>query len=109
MTDKQTYRRGWERDFDIEATYYKAEHGSNDFLTINVELQNGYFSQRIECELERLFTLSDQIADHPPAFVPGAAAGAGSLDPDRGKLSFSCSQWQKIIQNRACRIRAFSL
>ena len=63
MTDKQTYRRGWERDFDIEATYYKAEHGSNDFLTINVELQNGYFSQRIECDLERLFTLSDQIAD----------------------------------------------
>ena len=63
MTDKQTYRRGWERDFDIEATYYKAEHGSNDFLTINVELQNGYFSQRIECDLDRLFTLSDQIAD----------------------------------------------
>ena len=53
--------------------------------------------------------LSDQIADHPPAFVPRAVAGAGSLDPDRGKLSFSCSQWQKIIQNRACRIRAFSL
>ena len=63
MTDKQTYRRGWERDFDIEATYYKAEHGLHDFLTINVELQNGYFSQRIECDLDRLFTLSDQIAD----------------------------------------------
>ena len=63
MTDKQTYRRGWERDFDIEATYYKAEHGLNDFLTINVELQNGYFSQRIECDLDRLSTLSDQIAD----------------------------------------------
>ena len=53
--------------------------------------------------------LSDQIADHPPAFVPGAVAGAGCLGADRGKLSFSCSQWQKIIQNRACRIRAFSL
>ena len=63
MTDKQTYRQGWERDFDICATYYKAEHGLNDFLTINVELQNGYFSQRIECDLDRLFTLSDQIAD----------------------------------------------
>ena len=63
MTDKQAYRHGWERDFDICATYYKAEHGLNDFLTINVELQNGYFSQRIECDLDRLFTLSDQIAD----------------------------------------------
>ena len=63
MTDKQTYRQGWERDFDICATYYKAEHGLNDFLTINVELQNGYFSQRIECDLDRLFTLSDQSAD----------------------------------------------
>ena len=63
MTNKQTYRRGWERDFDIEATYYKAEHGSNGFLTIDVELQNGNFSQRIECDLDRLFTLSDQIAD----------------------------------------------
>ena len=66
MTNKQTYRRGWERDFDIEATCYKAEHGLNDFLTINVELQNGYFSQRIECDLDcldRLFILSDQIAD----------------------------------------------
>ena len=66
MTAKQTYRRGWERDFDIDATYYKAEHGLNDFLTINVELQNGYFSQRIECDLDcldRLLTLSDQITD----------------------------------------------
>ena len=63
MTDKQAYRQGWERDFDIEATYHKAEHGLHDFLTINVELQNGYFSQRIECDLDRLFTLSDQIAD----------------------------------------------
>lgn len=63
MTDKQAYRQGWERDFDINSTYYNAGHGLNDFLTINVELQNGYFSQRIECDLDRLFTLSDQIAD----------------------------------------------
>jgi len=63
MTNKQAYRQGWERDFDINATYHKAEHGLNDFLTINVELQNGYFSQRIEYDLDRLFTLSDQIAD----------------------------------------------
>ena len=63
MADKQVYRQGWERDFDICATYYKAEHGLNDFLTVNVELQNGNFSQRIECDLDRLFTLSDQIAD----------------------------------------------
>ena len=63
MTNKQAYRQGWERDFDICATYYKAEQGLHDFLTINVELQNGYFSQRIECDLDRLFTLSDQIAD----------------------------------------------
>ena len=63
MTDKQAYRHGWERDFDIEATYYKAEHGLNDFLTINVEHQNGYFSQRIECDLDRLYTLSDQITE----------------------------------------------
>ena len=62
MTDKQAYRQGWERDFDINATYYKAEHGLHAFLTINVELQNGYFSQRIECDLDRLSTLSDQIA-----------------------------------------------
>lgn len=63
MTDKQAYRQGLERDFDINATYYKVEHGLYDFLAINVELQNGYFSQRIECDLDRLFTLSDQIAD----------------------------------------------
>ena len=63
MTNKQAYRQGWERDFDIHATYHKAEHGLHDFLAINVELQNGYFSQRIECGLDRLFTLSDQIAD----------------------------------------------
>ena len=63
MTDKQAYRHGWERDFDICATYYTVEHGLHDFLTINVELQNGYFSQRIECDLDRLFTLSDQIAE----------------------------------------------
>ena len=63
MTDKQTYRRGWERDFDINATHSKAGYGLPDFLSIHVELQNGYFSQRIECDLERLFTLSDQIAD----------------------------------------------
>ena len=63
MTDKQAYRQGWERDFDINATYHNAEHGLHDFLTINVELQNGCFSQRIECDLDRLFTLSDQIAD----------------------------------------------
>ena len=63
MTDKQAYRHGWERDFDINATYYKAERGLPDFLTLNVELQHGYFSQRIECDLDRLFTLSDQIAD----------------------------------------------
>ena len=62
MTDKQAYRQGWERDFDINATYYKTGHGLHDFLAINVELQNGYFSQRIECGLDRLFTLSDQIA-----------------------------------------------
>ena len=63
MADKQAYRRGWERDFDISATYHKAEHGLDDFLTINVELQNGYFSQRIECDLDRLLTLWHQIAD----------------------------------------------
>ncbi len=63
MTDKQTYRQGWEKDFDINATYHKVEHGLHDFLAINVELQNGYFSQRIECDLDRLFTLSGQIAD----------------------------------------------
>ena len=63
MADKQAYRQGWERDFDINATYHNAEHGLHDFLTINVELQNGCFSQRIECDLDRLFTLSDQIAD----------------------------------------------
>ena len=62
MADKQVYRQGWERDFDINATYHNAEHGLHDFLTINVELQNGCFSQRIECGLDRLFTLSDQIA-----------------------------------------------
>ena len=74
MTDKQTYRQGWERDFDICATCYKAEHGLNDFLTINVELQNGYFSQRIECDLDRLFTLSDQIADVQRAIDDAIAA-----------------------------------
>ena len=63
MTDKQTYRRGWERAFDIDATYYEAEHGLPDFLTVNVELQNGNFSQRIECNLDSLYILSDQIAD----------------------------------------------
>ena len=63
MADKQAYKQGWERDFDINATYYKAERGLPDFLTLNVELQHGYFSQRIECDLDRLFTLSDQIAD----------------------------------------------
>lgn len=63
MADKQTYRQGWEKDFDINATYYKVEHGLNDFLSIDIELQNGNFSQRIECDLDRLFILSDQIAD----------------------------------------------
>ncbi len=63
MADKQAYRRGWERAFDIEATYYEAEHGLHDFLTINIELQNGSFSQRIECDLDSLFILSDQIAE----------------------------------------------
>ena len=62
MADKQVYRQGWERDFDINVTYHNAGPGLNDFLTINVELQNGYFSQRIECDLDRLSTLSDQIA-----------------------------------------------
>ena len=63
MADKQVYRQGWERDFDINVTYHNAGPGLNDFLAINVELQHGQFSQRIECDLERLFTLSDQIAD----------------------------------------------
>ena len=63
MTDKQVYRRGWERDFDINATYYEAGHGLPDFLTINIKLQNGEFSQRIECDLDRLSILSGQIAD----------------------------------------------
>ena len=61
--EKQKYKRGWERAFDIEATYYEAEHGLYDFLTINIELQNGSFSQRIECDLDSLFILSDQIAE----------------------------------------------
>ena len=74
MTNKQAYRQGWERDFDICATYYTVEHGLHDFLTINVELQNGYFSQRIECDLDRLFTLSDQIADVQRAIDDAIAA-----------------------------------
>lgn len=63
MTDRQSFRRGWEKDFDIDLTYYKAEHGLQDFLAINVDLQSGSFSQRIDCDLDRLFILSDQIAD----------------------------------------------
>ena len=62
-SEKQKYKRGWERAFDIGATYYEAEHGLHDFLTINIELQNGSFSQRIECDLDSLFILSDQIAE----------------------------------------------
>lgn len=62
-SEKQKYKRGWERVFDIEATYYNAERGLHDFLTINIELQNGSFSQRIECDLDSLFILSDQIAE----------------------------------------------
>lgn len=63
MADKQAYKEGWTRDFDISATYYKGGDVCSDFLSVDIATQHGSLSQRIDCNLEALYILSDQIAD----------------------------------------------
>ena len=63
MADKQAYKEGLTRDFDISATYYKGGYVRIGFLSVDITTQHGSFSQRIDCDFEALCILSDQIAD----------------------------------------------
>lgn len=63
MADKQPYKEGWTKDFDIDAMYFEGSGFSSDFLSVQITTQHGYLNQRIDCSLEALYTLSDQIAE----------------------------------------------
>ena len=63
MTDKQPYKEGWTRDFDINAMYFKGSEFSGDFLSVQITTQHGESNQRIDCSLGALYILSDQIAE----------------------------------------------
>jgi hypothetical protein len=63
MSKRQEYKEGWTTDFNISANHYTACGLCDDFVSINIETHKGHFSHHMNCNLDSLHTLSDQISD----------------------------------------------